>query len=256
MNKRPFFVRKGIDLGKLPDLFYLSGRFSTLPGMHILLIEDEVKTIQSLQQGLEEQQWTVDIAYDGQTGRRLAEQQTYDVIVSDIILPGTNGLELCRALRRLGLSTPILLLSALGDPHDKVSGLDAGADDYLAKPFDFREFVARIKALARRPGSAFYVEKTLRIADLVLDIEAKTVHRAGKKINLTPRELSLLEFFLRHPGKVMSKAEISEKVWDLDFDTGTNVIEVYVNFLRKKVDRDFVKKLIHTQFKTGYILKE
>ena len=224
--------------------------------MRILLIEDEVKTLQSLRQGLEEQQWTVDFAYDGTTGKRLAEQNTYDVIVSDIILPGINGLDLCRNLRRAGLTTPILLLSALVETDDKVTGLEAGADDYLGKPFEFREFVARIKALSRRPGSSLAIDSVLRYADLELDLNTKTVRRAGKMINLTPREFALLEFMLRHPEKVLSKTEISEKVWDVDFDTGTNVVEVYVNYLRNKVDKGFEHKLIHTIFGQGYVLRE
>ncbi|MCK6692806.1 MAG: response regulator transcription factor [Thermoanaerobaculia bacterium] len=224
--------------------------------MRILLIEDEVKTLQSLRQGLEEMMWSVDFAYDGATGKRLAEQNVYDVIVSDIILPGVNGLDLCRSLRGAGLATPILLLSALGETDDKVTGLDAGADDYLGKPFDFREFVARIKALSRRPGSTLAVDSTLRYADLELDTDAKTVRRAGKTINLTPREFALLEYFLRHPEKVLSKTELSEKVWDVDFDTGTNVVEVYVNYLRNKVEKGFENKLIHTIFGQGYVLRE
>lgn len=224
--------------------------------MRILLIEDEVKTLQSLRQGLEELSWSVDIAYDGATGKRLAEQNVYDVIVSDIILPGYNGLDLCRSLRRAGLTTPILLISALGETDDKVSGLEAGADDYLGKPFDFREFVARIKALARRPGTALAVDNTLRYADLELDTDTKTVRRAGKVVGLTPREFALLEYLLRHPGRVLSKTELSEKVWDVDFDTGTNVVEVYVNYLRNKVDKGFEPKLIHTIFGQGYVLRE
>lgn len=227
----------------------------TCLNMRILLIEDEVKTLQSLRQGLEELSWSVDFAYDGTTGKRLAEQNVYDVIVSDIILPGLNGLELCRGLRRAGLTTPILLLSALGETDDKVTGLEAGADDYLGKPFDFREFVARIRALSRRPGSTLAVDSTLRFADLELDTDAKTVRRAGRNINLTPREFALLEYFLRHPEKVLSKTELSEKVWDVDFDTGTNVVEVYVNYLRNKVDKGFDNKLIHTIFGQGYVLR-
>ncbi len=224
--------------------------------MRILLIEDEVKTIRSLRQGLEEHQWSVDMAYDGDTGRRLALQNDYDVIVSDIIVPGVNGLELCRQLRRQGLKTPILLLSALGETDDKVSGLEAGADDYLTKPFEFREFMARVKALARRPAVVFQADQVLRFSDLELDQYTRLVRRAGKTINLTPREFALLEFLMRHPGKVLSKVEISEKVWDVDFDTGTNVVEVYVNYLRNKVDKGFDKRLIHTLFGQGYILKE
>lgn len=224
--------------------------------MRILLIEDEVKTIQSLRQGLEENHWTVDIAYDGDMGRRLAGQHEYDVIVSDIILPGMNGLDLCRHLRRVGVRAPILLLSALGDTDDKVAGLEAGADDYLAKPFDFREFQARIKALIRRSTALPAPENVLRYADLELDLDAKRVRRAGKPIQLTPREFALLEFMLRHPGKVLSKTEIAEKVWDVDFDTGANVVEVYVNYLRNKVDKGFDQKLIHTQFGQGYVPRE
>jgi two-component system copper resistance phosphate regulon response regulator CusR len=224
--------------------------------MRILVIEDEVKTLQSVRQGLEEHGWTVDIAYDGETGLRLGEQNAYDVISSDIIVPGINGLELCRLLRKKGIQTPVLILSALGELEDKITGLDAGADDYLAKPFEFREFLARVKALARRKSAGFQTtENILRFATIELDLDAKTVRREGKPINLTPREMALLEYLMRNPGKVLSKVEIAEKVWDLDFDTGTNLIEVYVNYLRNKVDKGFEQKLIHTQFGQGYVLR-
>ena len=223
--------------------------------MRILLIEDETKTLQSLRQGLEEYGWTVNTASDGQSGLRLAQQSNYDVIVSDITMPGMSGLELCRQLRQEGSVTPIMLLTALNQTDDKVVGLDAGADDYLAKPFEFKELVARVKALARRPTSTLRTENILRFHDLEQDLNAKTVRRAGKEIMLTPREFALLEFFLLNPGKVLSKIEIAEKVWDVDFDTGTNVIEVYVNYLRNKMDKGFDQKLIHTQFGQGYVLK-
>lgn len=223
--------------------------------MRILFIEDEPKTLQSLRQGLEEQGWTVNTATDGLLGLRLALQSDYDVIVSDITMPGMSGLELCRQLREEGLATPILLLTALSHTDDKVTGLDAGADDYLAKPFEFRELLARIKALARRPSAAFRTENVLRFNDLEQDLDSKIVRRAGREILLTPREFALLEFFLLNPGKVLSKTEIAEKVWDVDFDTGTNVIEVYVNYLRNKMDKGFDQKLIHTQFGQGYVLK-
>lgn len=223
--------------------------------MRILLIEDEIKTIQSLQQGLEEQNWTVDAATDGDIGLRLATENQYDVIVSDIIMPGISGLDICRHLREKGLKTPILMLSALGHTDDKVTGLEAGADDYLSKPFEFREFLARVKALARRPATTIRPENMLRFGDLEQDLDAKSVRRGDKTIMLTPREFDLLELFLRNPGRVLSKTEIAEKVWDVDFDTGTNVIEVYVNYLRNKVDKDFETKLIHTQFGQGYVLK-
>lgn len=223
--------------------------------MRILLIEDELKTLQSLRQGLEENGWTINTASNGAMGLRLAQQGDYEVIVSDITMPGLTGLELCRQLREEGNTTPILLLTALSQTDDKITGFDAGADDYLSKPFEFRELLARIKALARRPSTSIKPENILRFSDLEQDLDAKTVRRAGKEILLTPREFALLEFFLRHPGKVLSKIEIAEKVWDVDFDTGTNVIEVYVNYLRNKVDKGFETKLIHTQFGQGYVLK-
>jgi DNA-binding response OmpR family regulator len=223
--------------------------------MRILLIEDEAKTIQSLRQGLEEQNWTVDAATDGDAGWRYITENQYDVIVSDIMMPGTDGLEICRRLRAQGQKTPVLLLSALGHTDDKVIGLEAGADDYLSKPFEFREFVARVKALARRPASTVRPENILLFADLEQNLDAKTVRRGGRDLLLTPREFALLEFFMRNPGRVLSKTEIAGKVWDLDFDTGTNVIEVYVNYLRNKIDKGFERKLIQTQFGQGYVFK-
>jgi two-component system, OmpR family, copper resistance phosphate regulon response regulator CusR len=223
--------------------------------MRILLIEDEIKTVQSLRQGLEENQWLVTIALDGDSGRTLALTQGYDVIVSDVMMPGLDGLDLCRMLRESGVHTPVLLLTALGETDDKVKGLEAGADDYLTKPFEFREFLARIRALARRAAQPAPAGKKLELADLELDLETRTVHRAGRQINLTPREFALLEYLLRNQGKVLSKTEIAEKVWDHDFDTGTNVIEVYVNYLRNKVDKHYDPKLIHTLFGQGYVMR-
>jgi two-component system copper resistance phosphate regulon response regulator CusR len=223
--------------------------------VRILLIEDEAKTLQSLRQGMDENGWTVNTATDGAAGLRLALQNDYDVIVSDITMPGMSGLELCSRLRAEGCVTPVLLLTALGLTDDKVAGLEAGADDYLTKPFEFRELLARVKALARRPAVAYKIDNVLRYADIEQDLDAKTVKRNGQSILLTPREFALLEFFLRNPEKVLSKIEIAEKVWDVDFDTGTNVIEVYVNYLRNKVDKGFDQKLIHTHFGQGYVLK-
>lgn len=223
--------------------------------MRILLIEDEVKTAQSLRQGLEEHAYTVDLANDGLRGLELATKIHYDVIVSDVLMPGITGLEMCRRLRERQLQTPVLLLTALGETDDKVSGLEAGADDYLTKPFEFREFLARIKALTRRRQADQKTTHLLRFAGLEMDMEAKTVRRDGKVLILTPREFSLLEYMMQHPGKVLSKMELAEKVWDHNFDTGTNVIEVYVNYLRNKVDKGFNQKLIHTQFGQGYVLR-
>lgn len=204
---------------------------------------------------MEEQGWTVNTATEGDSGLRLASNDDYDVIVSDITLPGISGLELCAQLRQKGILTPMLLLTALSDTDDKVAGLEAGADDYLAKPFEFKELLARIKALARRPTTSIRPENVLRFADVELDLDARKVTRSGKEITLTPREFSLLEFFLRNPGVVLSKVAIAEKVWDLNFDTGTNVIEVYVNYLRNKLDKGYDQKLLHTLFGQGYVLR-
>lgn len=223
--------------------------------MKILVIEDEVKTIQLIKQGLEEQQWEVDIAYDGLIAFQLATRQPYALIISDIILPGMNGLELCRKLRDVGVSSPILLLTALGTTDDKIEGLDAGADDYLAKPFEFKELMARVRALTRRNIGIMQTANSLKVSDLEMDLDTKTVLRAGKEITLTAKEFLLLEYFIRNQGRVISKAELGEKIWDVTFDTGTNVIEVYVNFLRKKIDKDFEPKLLHTQIGMGYVLK-
>lgn len=223
--------------------------------MKILIIEDEVKTVQSIKQGLEEHQWDVDVAYDGTMGFQLASREAYSLIISDIILPGINGLELCRKLREANVSTPILMLTALGTTDDKIVGLDAGADDYLVKPFEFRELMARVRALTRRHTDVGQTANLLKLADLELDPDAKKVVRAGKEITLTAKEFQLLEYFLRHQGRVISKVELAEKLWDLTFDTGTNIIEVYINFLRKKIDKDFDPKLLHTQIGMGYVLK-
>lgn len=223
--------------------------------MRILIVEDEVKTVQSIKQGLEEHQWDVDVAYDGAMGFQLAIRSSYALIITDIILPGMNGLELCQKLRNANVSTPILMLTALGTTEDKIIGLDAGADDYLIKPFEFRELMARVRALTRRNNSVTQSANLLKIADLELNPDTKQVVRAGKEIALTAKEFQLLEYFLRHQGRVISKVELAEKLWDLTFDTGTNVIEVYINFLRKKIDKDFEPKLLHTQIGMGYVVK-
>lgn len=225
--------------------------------MHVLLIEDEPKMAKALQQGFAENMVQMDCAYDGLTGHAMAAENKYSVIISDIILPEMNGLEVLRQLRSEGNSTPVLLLSALGQTDDKVTGFELGADDYLAKPFEFRELLLRVRALARRrteqSGSAAAM---LHYADLTMNLASKELFRQGKRIMLTPREYALMEYFMNNPERVISKNEITERVWNLDFNTGTNVIEVYVNFLRKKIEKDFDKKLIHTLFKTGYILRE
>lgn len=223
--------------------------------MKVLIIEDEIKTVQSIRQGLEENGIVVEYAYDGESGLQMIRSRSYDVILSDIIMPGKSGFLLLKEMRAEGISTPVLLLTALDSTDNKVYGLEAGADDYLAKPFEFRELLARIKALARRGREPGRPDRLLVFQDIEIDPDAKICRRAGRDIELTPREFSLLEYFLRHPGRVISKAEISEKVWDLHFDTSTNVVEVYVNYLRNKVDRPFPVPLIHTVFGSGYVLK-
>ncbi|MEN9386923.1 MAG: hypothetical protein RLZZ185_1664 [Bacteroidota bacterium] len=222
----------------------------------ILLIEDEPKTVQSLKQGLEENHYTVDVAYDGNMGKQLAMRTAYQLIITDIIIPGMNGLELCKYLRAEGIQTPILMLTALSTTDDKLVGFEAGADDYLAKPFDFKEFLARVKALIKRSNQTFIEAQVLKFADLELDLTSKIVTRSGQKINLTAKEFQLMEYFLRNQEKVISKAEIAENIWEVEDEGSSNLIEVYVNYLRKKVDKGFPSKLIHTQFGMGYILRQ
>lgn len=222
--------------------------------MKVLLVEDEVKMAQSVKVWMEEQQLEVDCVYDGLTGLLFAERNCYDVIVSDVIMPAMNGVELCRNLRLKGIMTPVLLLSALSQPEDKVSGLNAGADDYLAKPFDFNELLARIRALTRRQQAPAAPARIV-FEDIEMNLETLEVWRNGTKIALTPREFELMQFLIKNQGRVIPKAEILEQVWGLDVDINTNVIEVYVNYLRNKIDKGFDKKLIHTHFGVGYILK-
>ncbi|CAN5913492.1 response regulator transcription factor [soil metagenome] len=222
----------------------------------LLIIEDEVKTARSVKQGLEEHQYQVEVAFDGDMGKKMALRNNYDLIVTDIIMPGINGIELCRQLREAQLQTPILMLTALGTVSDKVEGFDSGADDYLAKPFEFQELLVRIKALLKRNPQIVAKPHVLTIADLELNFDIKKAIRSGKQIDLTAKEFALLEFFISNKGRVLSKVEIAERVWGIDFDTGTNVVEVYINYLRKKIDKDFSPKLIHTQFGMGYVMKE
>ena len=224
--------------------------------MKLLVVEDEPKTLQAIQQGLEESQFEVDIAYDGLIAKRLALKNNYAAIITDLILPGLNGYELCRQLRAEGLTTPILMLTALGETDDKISGFDAGADQYLTKPFQFTELLARVRALTKRGTNVAMTAQTLRYGGVEINLDTKTVTRDDQPIDLTAREFALMEFLMRNQGRVLSKPSIAEHVWDLNFDTGTNVVEVYINYLRKKIDRNFPKKLIHTHFGMGYMFKE
>ncbi|WP_426491048.1 response regulator transcription factor [Hymenobacter sp. 102] len=224
--------------------------------MKILLVEDEPKVAAFLHQGLTEQHHTVDLAADGVLGLRLAQSNPYDLIILDTLLPGLSGLEVCRQVRTQDTSVPILMLTALGETDDKIRGLDAGADDYLVKPFAFQELLARIRALTRRRHDSPSAESILRLADLTLDPGRKVVQRAGHTIQLTAREFALLEYLLRNQNRVVSRVDILEHVWETSFDTGSNVIDVYINFLRKKLDKDFTPKLIHTLVGMGYVMKE
>ena len=222
--------------------------------MYILIVEDEKKVAGFIKQGLQEERYTVDVAYDGEEALLLAGMNSYDLIVLDIMLPKKDGMEVLKDLRAQGLSIPILILTAKDTLEDKVQGLDSGADDYITKPFAFAELLARIRALLRRGKPTN--ETSLTAADLMLDPATHKVQRAGKQIELTSKEYALLEYFLRNKGQVLTRTLINEHVWGYRFDTGTNIVDVYVNYLRSKIDRGFDKKLIHTVRGVGYVLRE
>jgi DNA-binding response OmpR family regulator len=223
----------------------------------ILLIEDEKKIADTLAKGLKELDYHVETAYDGKIGIRIFESGNFNLIITDINLPGINGYELCKIIRSRNDHIPIILLTALSATDDKIEGFDAGADDYLIKPFEFKELLVRIRALLKRTmNQQLPSGNVLKVADLELNVDSKEVFRNNIPINLTAKEFQLLEYFMRNRNRVVSRADIAERVWDLDFDTKTNVIDVYVNFLRKKMDKNFEPKLIHTQVGMGYIMKE
>ncbi|MGO9482430.1 MAG: response regulator [Candidatus Kryptoniota bacterium] len=220
--------------------------------MRILVIEDEKKVARFLKLGLEGEDHQVEVAHDGETGERLALAGNYDVIVLDIMLPKKNGIEVLRSLRATGLATPVLILTAKGNLEDKVEGLDVGADDYLVKPFAVAEFMARVRSLGRRVGEKSGV---IKAADLDLDTVTRKAKRDGREIALTNREYALLEYFVRNANQVLTRTLISEHIWEYNFDTGTNIVEVYVNKLRNKIDSQSEKKLIQTVRGAGYMLK-
>ena len=222
--------------------------------MRILVIEDEAKVASFVRRGLEAEGYRVDIAPDGEVGLTQAFDHEYGLVVLDVMLPKRDGLSVLQEMRRHEIRVPVLMLTARDTVADKVAGLDRGADDYLTKPFAFEELLARIRALLRR-GSPLS-PSTLRVADLELDLVTRAVTRAGTRIELTAKEFALLEFFLRNPGRVLSRAIIAQHVWGVDFDTFTNVIDVYVNYLRKKIDAGFPAKLLHTVRGVGYVIKE
>jgi two-component system, OmpR family, copper resistance phosphate regulon response regulator CusR len=225
-----------------------------MPNSRVLVVEDEPKVADFITRGLREERFQVDHAADGMIGKSLALANNYDLIILDLQLPRLSGLELCKILREQNTGVPVLMLTALGTMDDKLAGFEAGADDYLPKPFEFRELLARTKVLIKR-NQLSTEENQLTVGELVMDLRMKTVSRAGRNIQLTAREFALLELLLRNTGRVLSRSEIAEKVWDIRFDTGTNVIDVYINFLRKKVDKNFDTKLIHTIIGMGYVIK-
>jgi two-component system, OmpR family, copper resistance phosphate regulon response regulator CusR len=222
----------------------------------ILLVEDEKKIADSLKKGLSEENYSVEVAYDGITGRKLFETLHFDLVILDINLPGMSGFALCKKIRNRNPGIPVVMLTALSATDDKIEGFDAGADDYIVKPFDFKELLVRIRALLKRIYQNIPVGNILKVGDLVINLDSKEVSRGGNGISLTAKEFQLLEYLVRNRNKVVSRADIALNVWDIDFDTKTNVIDVYVNFLRKKLDNDYDKKIIHTQVGVGYVLKE
>jgi len=221
--------------------------------MKILIVEDEKKVASFIKKGLEENNYDAETANDGMTAEKMAQNSKYDLFILDIIIPGINGLELCKKLKILNPNLPVLMLTALGTTDDKVIGFDAGANDYLVKPFEFRELLARVKALLKKPELQHEKANALVVGDVELDLERKIARRGGSYIDLTAKEFSLLEYFMRNSGRVLSRIDIAEKVWDIKFDFGTNVVDVYVNFLRKKIDKGFEKKMIHTRVGFGYV---
>jgi len=222
--------------------------------MRILVVEDEKKVASFIKKGLEEEHYAVDIAYDGEEGLDLAQINEYDLILLDIMLPKLDGVEVLRRIRGNGSSVPILILTAKDSVEDIVTGLDTGSDDYLTKPFSFAELVARVRALLRRKAK----EKAdiLTVGDLSLSTSTHRVKRGAREIELTPKEYALLEYFMRNPNRILTRTLITEHVWDYHFDPETNVIDVYVNYLRKKIDHGFQKKLIHTIRGAGYMMRD
>lgn len=221
--------------------------------MKILVVEDETKVASFIKKGLEESQYEADVAYDSVFAEKLARQYKYDLFILDVVIPGTGGLELCKKFKMTFPDIPVLMLTALGTTEDKLAGFEAGTNDYLVKPFEFRELLARVKVLLKSYDHPRETSNKLFVADLELDLDRKAVRRGNSFIELTAKEFSLLEYFMRNTGRVLSRNDIAEKVWEANFEFSTNVVDVYVNFLRKKIDKGFDKKLIHTKVGFGYI---
>jgi DNA-binding response OmpR family regulator len=223
----------------------------------ILIVEDEKKIADTLKMGMQEQGFEVEVAYDGNIGWKLFEIGNFDLVVLDINLPGLNGYELCKQMRAKNAQVPVIMLTALSSLNDKIEGYDAGADDYIIKPFEFRELLMKTRVLLRRTMTQHVPQgNVLRAADLEMNLDTREVKRGDKQINLTAKEFQLLEYLLRNKNRVVSRAAIAINVWDIDFDTNTNVIDVYINYVRNKIDKNFDQKLIQTQVGMGYVLKE
>ncbi len=222
--------------------------------MRILIVEDEKRVAQFLKKGFQAEAYSVDITVDGEEGSRLARSEEYDAIILDIMLPKRSGVDVLKELRNANIRTPVLILSAKSDLEDRLEGLNVGADDYLAKPFAFSEVLARVRALLRR-SSQTEVSSTLRLADLQVDLLTRRVTRSGNDITLTNKEFELLEYLLRNTGRVLSRVILTEHIWDLNFDPGTNIVDVIINRLRRKIDDGFSPKVIHTVRGVGYVLK-
>lgn len=223
--------------------------------MRILLVEDDPKIASFVKIGLESNHFVVDTAYDGIMGEKLAMSKNYEIILLDVIIPGISGFQLCRNIRQSNIHTPIIMLTSLDSEDDKLYGFDSGADDYLLKPFSFKELLARIKAITRRNRDSF-VSPFLKVADLEIDTTSLRVKRNNKDIKLTPTEYKILELLMNNRGKVFDRIDIAEKIWGISFNSGTNVIDVHINSLRKKIDKEFEPKLIHTKIGFGYVLSE
>jgi DNA-binding response OmpR family regulator len=223
----------------------------------ILLVEDEQKIADTLKMGLTEDGYYVETAYDGTIGWKLFQQNKYDLVILDINLPGINGYDLCKKIRNRDANVPVIMLTALGSLNDKIEGYDSGADDYIIKPFEFKELLMKIRVLLKRTSHQnIPVGTVLKAGDLEMNLDSKEVKRGDTIINLTAKEFQLLEYLMRNKNRVVSRSDIAINVWDIDFDTNTNVIDVYINYVRNKVDKKFDSKLIHTQVGMGYILKD
>ncbi len=224
--------------------------------MNLLLAEDETSVSNFIKKGFESEGYILDIAFDGAMAKSLFDKKDYDLVILDVNLPLFNGFQLCREFKEEQPQLPIIFLTALDGLDDKTTGFESGADDYLVKPFEFQELLLRTKALIRRSGMRTSIEKRMIIADLEMESHGKVVTRAGKRIELTAREFSLLEYLMLNKGRIVSRVDIAEKVWDLNFDTSTNIIDVYINYLRKKIDKDHKIKLLHTVVGMGYTIRE